>query len=137
MYADSQKTKPVAIIVPAEPALKNLAKKNGIPGDSIEELASNKKLQGLVLKELQQAGRQGGLNGIEIIEGVVVADEEWIPQNVGSFSCSCLDVRRLIICRTWSHQPKSSTGSSSSANTRRISTLPMGVSDRCLHLWRW
>jgi hypothetical protein len=34
------------------------------------------------LKELQQAGRQGGLSGIEIIEGAVLADEEWTPQNV-------------------------------------------------------
>ena len=38
-----------------------------------------------VLKELQSAGRAGGLSGIEIIEGVVVSDEEWTPQNVSIF----------------------------------------------------
>ena len=44
------------------------------------------KLNSLVLKELQAAGRKGGLAGIEIVEGVVLADEEWDPQNV------CFDV---------------------------------------------
>ena len=42
----------------------------------------SKKLNGIVLKQLQIAGRQGGLSGIEIIEGVVLADEEWTAANV-------------------------------------------------------
>lgn len=85
VYADEQKTKPVAIIVPAEPALRKLAESIGVDGQGIEDLAHNEKVQNAVLKELQQAGRQGGLSGIEIIEGVIVADDEWTPQNV-SFS---------------------------------------------------
>lgn len=40
------------------------------------------KLNGIILKELQAAGRQGGLAGIEIIDGVVLADEEWTAANV-------------------------------------------------------
>lgn len=82
VYADAQKTKPVAIIVPAEPALKELAKRIGVEGNGLEDLAGNRKIQDAVLKELQQAGRGGGLSGIEIIEGVVLSDEEWTPQNV-------------------------------------------------------
>jgi long-chain acyl-CoA synthetase len=82
VYADQQQAKPIAIIVPAEPALKALASANGIPGETIEELVHNKKLQSAVLKDLQAAGRAGGLSGIEIIEGVVLSDEEWTPQNV-------------------------------------------------------
>ena len=42
----------------------------------------NDKLNGLVLKELQAAGKGGGLAGIEIIDGVVLADEEWTAANV-------------------------------------------------------
>jgi len=80
-YADDSKAKPIAIIVPAEPALNSLAASVGVGGGSLEELVHNKKLQAAVLKELQTAGRQGGLSGIEIIEGVVVSDEEWTPQN--------------------------------------------------------
>ena len=82
VYADDSKAKPIAIIVPAEPALKKLAESVGVTGDSLEELVHNKKVQVAVLKELQNAGRAGGLSGIEIIEGVVVSDEEWTPQNV-------------------------------------------------------
>ncbi|RAL66295.1 hypothetical protein DID88_005965 [Monilinia fructigena] len=72
VYADQQRTKPVALIVPAEPALKKLAERIGVEGSSIEELVHEKKIQDAVLKELQQAGKSGGLSGIEIIEGVVL-----------------------------------------------------------------
>ncbi|TDZ25133.1 Long-chain-fatty-acid--CoA ligase 1 [Colletotrichum orbiculare MAFF 240422] len=81
VYADAQKAKPVAIIVPAEPALVKLAQSIGIKGSTLEELVHDKRLHGAVTKELQNAGRQGGLSGIEIIEGVVLSDEEWTPQN--------------------------------------------------------
>ena len=84
VYADSQRTKPIAIIVPAEPALKKLAERIGVEGNGLEDLVHNSKVQDAVFKELQQAGRAGGLSGIEIIEGVVMADEEWTPQNVSS-----------------------------------------------------
>ncbi|KAH8889686.1 acetyl-CoA synthetase-like protein [Thozetella sp. PMI_491] len=81
VYADEQKAKPIAIIVPAEPALKKLAASAGVSDEHLEQLVHNKKVQTAVLKELQNAGRAGGLSGIEIIEGVVVSDEEWTPQN--------------------------------------------------------
>lgn len=81
VYADDAKAKPIAIIVPLEPALKKLASSIGVTDASLEELVHNKKLQSAVLKELQNVGRQGGLSGIEIIDGVVLADEEWTPQN--------------------------------------------------------
>lgn len=83
VYAASDKSKPIAIIVPAEPALKQLASDNGIEGNGLEDLVHSKKLNGIVLKELQDAGRRGGLAGIEIIDGVVLADEEWTTVNVG------------------------------------------------------
>ena len=83
MYAATNHDKPIAIIVPAEPALKKLAHDNGIEGHGIEDLVHDKNLNGLVLKEMQNVGKDGGLAGIEIIAGVVLSDEEWNPQNVG------------------------------------------------------
>lgn len=82
VYAATDKAKPIAIIVPAEPALKQIAEKNGIEGNGLEDLVHSKKLTGIVLKDLQVAGRQGGLGGIEIIDGVVLAEEEWNAVNV-------------------------------------------------------
>lgn len=94
VYATAEKNKPIAIIVPAEPALKSLASQLGISGHGLEELVHDKKLNAAVLKEMQNTGRGGGLNGIEIIDGLVMADEEWTPQNV-SFRTT---VASLIVC---------------------------------------
>jgi len=82
VHAAQDKASPIAIIVPAEPALKKLATGNGIEGNGLEDLVHSEKLNAIVLKELQDAGRRGGLSGIEIIDGVVLADEEWTAQNV-------------------------------------------------------
>jgi len=84
VYAATDKNKPIAIIVPAEPALKKLAHDNGIEGNGLEDLVHDQKLNGIVLKDLQSAGKEGGLAGIEIIDGVVLADEEWTPANVNA-----------------------------------------------------
>ena len=51
----------------------------------------SEKLNGIVLKELQAAGRQGGLVGVEIVDGVVLADEEWTTANVSSSSSPSID----------------------------------------------
>ena len=82
VYAAQDQAKPIAIIVPVEPALQKLASANGIKGESVEELVHDEALNVLVLKEIQKAGRDGGLAGIEIVDGIVLADEEWNPQNV-------------------------------------------------------
>jgi long-chain acyl-CoA synthetase len=82
VYADQTKTKPVAIIVCAEPALKQLASENGIEGEHLEQLILNPKIQSLVHKKLLDTGRKGGLRGIELVAGVVLAEEEWTPLNV-------------------------------------------------------
>ena len=65
-----------------------LAKENGIEGYGLEDLIHNEKLNGIVLREMQQAGKEGGLSGIEIIDGVVMADEEWTAANVSRFFLS-------------------------------------------------
>ena len=82
VYAAEDQDKPIAIIVPVEAALKKIAHDHGIEGDNLETLVHNEKLKTIVLQELQAAGRAGGLKGIEIINGVVLSDDEWTPQNV-------------------------------------------------------
>lgn len=82
VYAAQDQPKPIAIIVPAEPALLKLAQENGIEGHGLEDLVDNSRINGLVLRELQKAGRQGQLSNLEIIDGVVLDKDEWTPQNV-------------------------------------------------------
>ncbi|KAL8830472.1 MAG: hypothetical protein Q9170_005725 [Blastenia crenularia] len=79
--AAEDKSRPIAIVVPVEAALTSLAKQHGIEADSLQSLTNNKQLRELALKEIQNEGRKGGLTGIEIIEGIVFAREEWTPQN--------------------------------------------------------
>lgn len=81
VYAAEDQAKPIAIIVPAEPALVKLANENGIKGHGLEDLVENEKVNDLVLKDLQKAGRAGNLAGIEIVDGVVLDKDEWTPQN--------------------------------------------------------
>jgi long-chain acyl-CoA synthetase len=92
VYAADDRQKPVAIIVPVEAALKKVAHEQGVSGDHIEDLVNDKKVNSAVLKQLQQAGQKAGLASFEIIEGVVLADEEWTPQNV-RFSLSIMTAR--------------------------------------------
>ncbi|KHJ34223.1 putative long-chain-fatty-acid- ligase 1 protein [Erysiphe necator] len=96
VYADPNRTKPVAIIVPGEPALKKLASSNNVDGVGVEDLSRNKEVQDFVLKQLQKVGRDGGLKGIEIIEGIVIADEEWTPSNGLTTSAQKLNRRAIL-----------------------------------------
>ena len=97
VYAASDKARPAAIIVPAEPALVKLANSNGIEGHGVEDLHHNKKVADLVLKELLKTGRQMQLSGIEMLDGVVLADEEWTPQNVSLRSAPTTGKRMAMI----------------------------------------
>ncbi|KAL8672557.1 MAG: hypothetical protein Q9168_002993 [Polycauliona sp. 1 TL-2023] len=99
VYAAEDKNKPIAIVVPVEAALKSLAKQNGINEDSLEALADHKKLRSMALKEIQGVGRSGGLVGIEIIDGVVLAKEEWTPQN--GLVTSAMKVNRKAILQKY------------------------------------
>jgi long-chain acyl-CoA synthetase len=82
VYADPNKAKPIAIIVPTEKPLNDIAKELGVKGEHLEEFVHDDRVNTAVLKQVQEAGRKAGLAGIEIISGIVLAEEEWTPQNV-------------------------------------------------------
>ena len=56
-------------------------------------MVHDKKLNDAVLKEMQNHGKQGGLSGIEIIDGVVMVEDDWTPENVNltplDHKCEC------------------------------------------------
>ncbi|KAM3080025.1 long-chain fatty acid-CoA ligase [Clarireedia jacksonii] len=89
IYASITQTHPIAIVVPAEPALKKLAESIGVEGHEMSDLAQNKAVRQEVLKQLQAVGKKSGLASIEIIPGIVLADEEWTPQNVSFGRLKC------------------------------------------------
>lgn len=75
-------------MVPVEQTLKNLAIENGIKSRVVGELVHDKKLQSIVLQNMQTVGRKAGLSRLEIIDGVVLVEEPWTPQNVSFFFLS-------------------------------------------------
>jgi len=81
VYASTSETHPIVLVQPAEPALVNLAKSLGIEGHGLGDLVYEESIQREVLLQMQAIGRRSGLTGIEIVVGVVLADEEWTPQN--------------------------------------------------------
>lgn len=81
VYASESEHKPVAVVVPNEVYLQKLAKENGIPGDHLEDFVHDEKLRDIVFQEILATGKKGGLAGIEMLQGIVLTDEEWTPQN--------------------------------------------------------
>lgn len=59
-----------------------VAEENGIEGKSYEELVHDDRMKSLVLKQLRDTGRKAGLAAFELLDGVVLADDEWTPINV-------------------------------------------------------
>lgn len=88
VYAAPDKAKAVALVVPVEQALKNVAVENGIQN---QDLVHDRKLRSVVLQNMQTIGRKAGLTGLEIIDAVVLVEEPWTAQNV-----SFLPLRRFF-----------------------------------------
>ncbi|KAI5310600.1 long-chain fatty acid-CoA ligase [Ascosphaera atra] len=95
VYADGDHDKPIALIVPSEQALEKLANDNGIQTESVEDLVNDKKLKNIVLKQMQDTGKQSGLSGIEILQNIVMVHEQWSAEN-GLTSASGKLQRRAI-----------------------------------------
>lgn len=82
MYASITETKPIAVILPVEAALKQLAATLGVEGHGIEDLTHNGKIVDEIYKQLIAVGKKAGLANIELLQAIVLGDEEWTPQNV-------------------------------------------------------
>ena len=98
-------------------------------GHGLGDLVHEKKVQDAVLKELQAAGKQGGLAGIEVVDGVVLADEEWTPQNVcvlENLVLNTTDMSRDILPL----RKRSSGGRSSIHTTSRWTRPTLGSGDK-------
>ena len=82
-YADQTKVKAVGIVVPVFPQLAKLAISLGVmkQGDDVEQYVDNPKLANAVLSDILKTGRDQGLTGIELLQGVVLFDDEWTPEN--------------------------------------------------------
>ncbi|TNY20093.1 hypothetical protein DMC30DRAFT_270914 [Rhodotorula diobovata] len=87
VYATSEATRPMAIIVPAEPALRShLGSSSGAPDLPAKDaewstICASAAVRKVVLGELNATGKRAGLKPLETLQTVLLADEEWTPQS--------------------------------------------------------
>jgi long-chain acyl-CoA synthetase len=95
VYADPNQYKPIAIVVPAEATLSKFVQAKEIaPAEtSMETLVKMNAVVNAVYAELVTVGKRGGLQGIELIQGLVLVPEEWSPENVNLPRCKVLTFR--------------------------------------------
>ncbi|KAL0075590.1 hypothetical protein J3Q64DRAFT_1774974 [Phycomyces blakesleeanus] len=110
--ADSLYAKPIALVVPAEGALRALAlKSGGIQIESWDELCENKDVRKLVHEVLLQQGKKGGLKGAELLFDIWVCKELWTPES--GYLTPAQKLKRKEILTYYSKQLKE-------INTRQI-----------------
>lgn len=79
VHADSEHSRPIAVIMPNEKVLIEKAKELGVDEHSMH---TDAKVKAVVLKDLQATARAAGLVGMETVAGVVITEEEWTPPTV-------------------------------------------------------
>lgn len=88
VHADSEHTRPIAVIFVNDSAVKEIAKAAGVDPDG-HGILKDKRVKDAVFRDLLAQAKAAGLIAPETITGVVLTDEEWTPQNV-SFSAFLL-----------------------------------------------
>ncbi|CAO3633263.1 unnamed protein product [Cunninghamella blakesleeana] len=81
VFADPLFPRPVALIVPIEEALRRLAIENDIQEKDWEKLCLHKGVTKLILNDLLEQGRQGGLKSAELLFDIHICNEEWSTDN--------------------------------------------------------
>lgn len=102
VYADQSKVKPVAMILPNENHLKHflldekLVSESELNSKSITDYYTDKKIVSAVLKSLLATGKSQGLNGIQLLQNIVLIDDEWTPQNGFVTSAQKLQRKKIL-----------------------------------------
>lgn len=103
VYADQTKVKPIGIVLPNEPQVKELVfslglDKNAKSPNEIElhKYLDNKKLLQALNKSILETGKNGGLTGIEMLLGVALVDDEWTPESGYVTSAQKLQRKKIL-----------------------------------------
>ncbi|SPJ81546.1 related to long-chain-fatty-acid--CoA ligase [Fusarium torulosum] len=76
VYADSEHSRPIAVVMPNEAYLRGIAQDLGVDED---KMYTDNKVRQVMLKDLQAAGKRADLSSMEIVADVVITPEEWTP----------------------------------------------------------
>lgn len=81
IHANSSQSVCIALIVPNQKSLTELAEKSGVSGKSFEELCSDPVVEKAVLKELADMGRKSKLEKFEVPAKLKLCTEIWMPDS--------------------------------------------------------
>ncbi|KAK4232605.1 long-chain-fatty-acid--CoA ligase 1 [Podospora fimiseda] len=81
VHGDSSSPRPIAVVLANDKVLAEKAKELGVEEKNMH---SDKKVRDAVLKSMQAVAKKNGLSGMETVQGVVVVDDEWTPDNVST-----------------------------------------------------
>lgn len=79
IHANSSQNSCIALVVPSQKHLTELAKKIGVTGKEFEELCNDEKVQAEVLKALDEVGRKAKLEKFEVPAKLKLCTEVWMP----------------------------------------------------------
>ncbi|KAK9768641.1 long-chain fatty acid-CoA ligase [Basidiobolus ranarum] len=99
VYGDSFQSHPVALVVPVEDRIRNLAQQKGVPNAenlSLSELCQHKVVKQGVLQAFNDIAKRSRLVSAEMIQNVYLCDEEWTSEN-GMLTAAQKIKRRDII----------------------------------------
>ncbi|VDK20140.1 unnamed protein product [Anisakis simplex] len=82
VYGESLKTCLIAIVVPEQKMLEKAAADHlGMQNPSLKELCSNEALKKLILEDLIDIGKKGGLQSFEQVKDIYVSQEQFTIEN--------------------------------------------------------
>ena len=81
VHANSLYPFPIAILVPDPDTFPGWAEKKGVKGRSLEEMCQNKELTKQIISELDDAGKECGLNPFERIKQMCFVPEQFTVEN--------------------------------------------------------
>jgi long-chain acyl-CoA synthetase len=97
IVANGEHSQPMMVVVAHPQNLPIFAKKNGLgEGEDLEALCLDEKVVDAALKELNNVGRKQGLKGMELLEAIVLASDEWTPES-GFLTAAQSEQRRVTM----------------------------------------
>lgn len=97
VIADNFHARPVAVVVPLEPALKSLCESLGLT--YTESIIHDRKINTAILNSLRDTAKECELKPAEFLAGIELSDEEWTPEN--GFVTSAQKVQRKKIAAAY------------------------------------
>lgn len=82
VYADSLLPRPVALVVPAEPAVRELAKEQCFENGDWEKICGDATIKAAILRSLLDQGKQADLKPAEMLFDIHLCPDEWTVESV-------------------------------------------------------